>query len=86
MGPFDNWFLSLFLDDPDLNFRVHLRVELNWDVVDSEGSDRFIELYCASIALQTLFVEQVDDLLGRDGPEDAILFPHGHRNVYRSLA
>ena len=45
MGPFDNWFLSLFLDDPDLNFRVHLRVELNWDVVDSEGSDRFIELY-----------------------------------------
>ena len=53
---------KLLLDDPDLDFRVHVRVQPDRDAVDSQGANRLVQLDLPFFNVKALLLELLGDV------------------------
>src|SRR5689334_25298013 len=66
----------LLLDDPDSDFRLHIRVQADGHPVDAKGLDRLVEVDLTLLDVEALRLELLGDVRRRDGPEQVSFLAH----------
>src|SRR5687767_34704 len=62
--------LSSLFNDPDPDVRVNVGMQTNWNAEDAKRLDRFVEIDLSLLDLDSLRLELMSDVSGRDGAEE----------------